>query len=449
MTGNRNFTRGEILIPLVRFALPVLFALFLQTMYGAADLLIVGKFAEPADVSAVATGAQIMFSLTNLMSSLAMGVTILLGQQIGQGMRAEGGRTVGSSVALFGLLGAVTAALTAVFAPQLAGLMQAPPEAFAGTAGYVRICGAGMLVIVAYNLLGSVFRGMGDSQTPLVTVAIACVCNIAGDLLLVGVFHMGASGAAVATVVSQALSVLLSCALIRRRGLPFEFHWSDVRLEWRNIRKVMSLGLPIAFQDLLVSASFLVILAIVNSLGLVASAGVGVAEKVSGFIMLLPLAFMQATSAFVAQNFGAGRMDRAERSMWYAIAVSFVLGVGMAWLSFFHGAWLAGLFAGEEVIVAAAADYLKAFSIDCMLTAISFCIGGFFTGIGMTTFVMIQGIAGAVVVRVPVAWIMSRWEPVSLFHIALAVPISSVVQVVLCLGALWVVKHRRQTRDLL
>ena len=276
MVKGTSFTEGKILKPLILFALPVLFALFLQAMYGAVDLMIVGKFASSADVSAVSTGSQIMMTLTSLVSSFAMGTTILLGQQIGCGERKEGGKTVGTVIVMFTGIAIVMTVILVAFAPQICNIMNAPAEAFDRTVLYVRICGGGMLVIIAYNLIGCIFRGMGDSRTPLLTVAIACVCNIAGDLLLCAGLQMGTGGAAIATVFAQVVSVVVSFGVICKKELPFELKRSDVRIHGRLLRKMAGLGAPIALQDLLVSISFLIILAIVNSMGVTASAGVGV-----------------------------------------------------------------------------------------------------------------------------------------------------------------------------
>ena len=432
MRGN-DFTTGKILSPLLRFMIPVFFAMFLQSMYGAADLMIVGKFARSLDVSAVSTGSQIMMTITNLVSSFAMGTTILLGQRIGEGRSREGGQVIGSSISLFAVIAALFTVLIAALCRPISALMNAPEEAFDETAGYIRICGLGSFFIISYNLIGSIFRGIGDSRTPLMTVAIACVTNILGDLLLVAVFDMGAAGAALATVFAQAVSVAASLLILSRRELPFQLDRSNLRFDGKIIRKVTALGLPIALQDFLVGVSFLVLLAIVNSLGLVASAGVGVAEKVCGFIMLIPAAFMQAMAAFVAQNIGAGKYGRARKSLLYAIAVSSALAVGMFALTFWRGDLLSGIFANDAQVIAASADYLKAYAIDCLLTCFLFCFIGFFNGLGMTRFVMIQGIVGAFLIRIPVAFLMSRETPPSMFHIGLATPCSTVIQVILCL----------------
>ena len=446
MKKETTFTEGKILQPLILFALPVLFALFLQAMYGAVDLLIVGKFASSADVSAVSTGSQIMMTLTNLVSSFAMGTTILLGQQIGSGKREEGGKTIGTAIILFAVIAVIMTVILVAFAPQVSSIMNAPAEAFDKTVSYVRICGAGMLVIITYNLIGCVFRGLGDSRTPLVTVAIACVCNICGDLLLCAGFHMGTAGAAFATVFAQIISVVVSWFFIRKKELPFTMSRKDIRIRKDLLKKMAGLGAPIALQDILVGISFLIILAIVNSMGVVASAGVGVAEKVCAFIMLISSAFMQSISAFVAQNYGAGKMIRAKKALHYGALVSLAIGVGMFFLSFFHGDLLAGIFSSDSEVILAAADYLKAYAIDCIFTAVFFCYIGFYNGIGMTRFVMIQGILGAFCVRVPFSYFMSIQPNPSLFHIGLATPMSSILQLVLCLGCMVYVNKRYMKR---
>lgn len=446
MKQNISFTEGRIMRPLIMFAGPVLFALFLQAMYGAVDLLVVGKFASSADVSAVSTGSQIMMTVTNLVSSFAMGTTVLLGQQIGSGKKEEGGKTVGTAIVMFGILACLASVLFILFGDRISGIMQAPEEAFDKNVSYVRICGGGMLVIVAYNLIGCIFRGIGDSRTPLLTVGIACVCNIVGDLILCGFFRMGTSGAAIATVFAQVVSVFVSFGIIRKKELPFKIGRENLRINGLYLKKMVGLGAPIALQDLLVSISFLIILAIVNSMGVTASAGVGVAEKVCAFIMLISIAFMQSMSAFVAQNYGAGKMDRARKALFGGIALSGSIGVLMFFATFFGGGHMAGIFSSDPQVIAAAADYLKAYAIDCMFTAVFFCFTGFYNGIGMTKFVMIQGIVGALGVRVPVSYIMSRLPQTSLFKIGLATPMSSVVELLLCLLCYLIIRKKDKRR---
>lgn len=444
--ANDSLTQGSILKPLLKFAVPVIFALILQSLYGAVDLMVVGQFSTSADVSAVATGSQIMQTLTGAVAGLSMGTTILIGQQLGNGNRSGAGRTFGVSVFFFLVLGLVLSVVIGLNAGFLSNLMNAPEEAFSQTVSYVSICGFGLIFITAYNLLGSLFRGLGNSQLPLLSVAIAAAINIGLDLLLVAVFHMGAMGAAVATVASQTVSVLISVVIILKTTLPFDLNRKDICFDGKVVKKVVGFGAPLALADFLVGLSFLIIGAIVNSLGVLASAGVGVAEKVCGFIMLVPSAFSQSMAAFVAQNYGAGKMDRAHKGLAYGIYISFGIGVFMAWLAFFHGDKLCRLFATDEQVIFNGWQYLKAYAIDCMLTPFFFCLTGYFNGCGDTKFVMIQNLFGALCVRVPVSYMMSKVTPVSLFRIGLATPSSSFVQCILCLGYLFLVALKKEKK---
>jgi len=449
MKQTQNFTEGKIFAPLVRFALPVLLALFLQTMYGAVDLLVVGQFGTSADVSAVSTGSLVMQTVTVVITSLAMGLTVLVGRKIGEGFKEEAGKIIGSGIWLFAILAVILSVVMVFAAPALAQIMHAPAEAFDKTVTYIKICSAGTVFIVAYNLVGSIFRGIGDSTMPLVTVAIACVLNIIGDLTLIAGFHMGTTGAALATVFAQAISVVLSLVIIRRKKLPFTFRTRDIRPKTDHIKQILFLGVPIALQELLVSISFLAITAIVNALGLTVSAGVGVAEKLCGFIMLVPSAYMQAMSAFVAQNIGAGKPERARKALLCGIASSLAVGAVMAFFTFFHGDLLSGLFAKDAAVIAASAEYLKAYAIDTLLTAFLFCYIGYFNGTGATIFVMLQGIIGAFGVRLPVSWFVSRQSWATLFYIGLATPASTLVQIILCgFYFVYVLRKQRQRERL-
>lgn len=441
---NNDFTSGAILSKLLKFMLPVLFAMFLQAMYGAVDLLVVGQFGSTADVSAVSTGSQIVTTLTNLIVSLSMGITVAVGQRIGQKRPEEAAKTIGTGLIVFAITGLVFTFISVIGASALATTMQAPKEAFHITSNYIRICGGGFLIITAYNLLGSIFRGLGDSKTPLIAVGIACVFNIIGDLVFVSVFHLGAEGAALATVIAQLISVLISFIMIRRTKLPFEFHKSDIKLDRSFTSVIFRIGTPIALQDFLVSISFLFLMAIVNRIGVTASAGVGVAQKVCVFIMLVPLAFMQSMTAFVAQNYGAGMIKRAQKALKTGIAVSFVFGVAMFLITFFRGDLLAGIFSQESDTVKAAWDYLKAYAIDCLQTCFLFCFIGYYNGIEKTKFVMIQGICGAFLVRIPVAFIMQHFGNGSLFLIGMSIPCSSVLQIIMCFaGYFYFNKHNK------
>ncbi len=497
MKRTNRLTEGNILHTLIRFAVPVFFTLFLQALYGGVDLLVVGQFAATADVSGVATGSMLMSTVTMVITGLSMGITILVGERIGRGEPDEAGRAIGGGICLFAAFGVLLTVVLLAGAEPLARLLHAPEEAFAETVEYIRICGGGSLFIVAYNVLGAVFRGIGDARTPLFTVMLACVINIGGDLLLVEGFHLGAAGAALATVAAQAVSVVVSLAVIRRRKdrlpfhfsrrsvrfdgriialelrlglpvalqavsvvvslavirrrkdrLPFHFSRRSVRFDGRIIALELRLGLPVALQELRVGPSFRGIQPIVNTFGVTASAGVGVAEKVCVFLMLVPSAYMHSMSAFVAQNMGAGQPRRAKRALGYGILTAFAAGLVMAWLAFFHGDALSLLFAKDAAVAAASHSYLKAYAIDCMLTPFLFCFMGYYNGCEKTLFVMIQGVIGAFGVRIPIAYLVSRIPGATLFQIGLGTPASSTVQIVLCL-AMFLYLERRQRREAL
>lgn len=438
MEQRKNLTHGSILGTLIKFALPVLLALFLQALYGGVDLLIVGKFAETADVSGVATGSMLTQSITQIVTGLAMGITVVIGERIGARRPDEAGKAIGAGLCLFAVVAGVLTVLMVGGAEGISWIMQAPESAFGQTATYVRICGIGAVFIVAYNLLGAIFRGVGDSRTPLITVAISCVLNIGGDLLLVAVFHLGTAGAAIATVVSQGISVLISLLFIRKMKLPFHLRRKDIRFTGTVIRKELRVGAPIALQEFLVCASFLVIQAVVNGIGVVESAGVGVGEKLCAFIMLVPSAYMQSMSAFVAQNMGAQQPHRAKKALLYGILTSLAVGIVMGYLTVFHGDLLSAIFANEAAVIDAAKIYLMGFGIDCVLTPFLFCLIGYFNGREKTLLVMVQGIVGAVVMRMPLVLIFGLCIPkeISMFFIGIATPMSSVVQIIICLSAL-------------
>lgn len=441
----QTLTRGPILRSLLFFAFPVLLSLLLQAMYGAADLIIVGQFSGTSEQSGVATGSQLFNIITMVITGLSMGVTVFVGHAIGCGQKERAGRGIGAGIAIFALVAVGVTAAVVPGSDLLTGWMHAPAEAFAHTSSYVRICGMGTVFIVAYNVIGAVFRGIGDSRTPLLTVAIACVINIVGDLVLIAGFGMGAAGAAIATVAAQAVSVVCSlCLICRKKALPFRFSLSYIRLDRAHAGKILLVGIPIALQEMLVQISFLFIQVVVNDMGVVESAAVGVAEKVCSFLMLVASAYMQSISAFVAQNNGAGAYERSRKALLYGIRTALAAGAAMGALAFFGGSLLAAIFSREPLVISGAHAYLKAYAIDCLLTAILFCCVGYFNGCGKTFFVMVQGIVGAFCVRIPAVYLISHIEGASLFHIGLATPISSVVQITLCLMAY----HRYNSRRL-
>ncbi len=427
-----SFTQGKIYTTLIAFAFPVFIAMLLQALYGTVDLLVVGRFGDATGVSAVSTGSQIMQMITGIVTGLTMGTTVLLGQRIGQKDEESAARTIGSAFCFFIVLGIAMSIITAVLSRQMAYAMQAPEKAFDKTAQYVAICGGGTVFTVLFNAAGGVFRGMGNSKLPLLLVAVACFVNIIGDIILVGIFGLDAAGAAITTVSAQAISVIAAFYIVVKKGFPFAFCKRHIRLFRSETLLILKFGLPIAAQEALTGLSFLVIIAILNGFGLIASAGVGVAEKICALIFIFPSSFMSALSAFTAQNIGAGKKERAKKALMYSAASAVSIGILMFMATFFSGARLASVFTSDTQVMAACGSYLKAYSIDCIIVGIVFSMMGYFNGCGKTLFVALQGIASTFLVRIPVSYFMSKIEGVSLFQIGFATPLASVFSVILC-----------------
>ena len=433
MSNTADFTQGSILKKLCRFMLPVLGALILQAAYGAVDLLVVGRFGSTSGLSAVSTGSQVLNLVTFVVTQLAMGVTVLIARYIGEKREKEIGAVLGGAAVVFTILAGCLFVLLVLFARPISVLMQAPQEALALTTSYVRICGCGILFIVAYNVLSAVFRGLGDSRSPLLFVLVACLVNVAGDLVLVAGLHLDAAGAALATVLAQAVSVGCALAILRRKKLPLTFRKSDVRLN-EQCRRFLAIGLPLALQEFLTQLSFLALCAFVNRLGLAASSGYGVASKIVSFVMLVPSALMQSMASFVAQNIGAGNVKRAKKSMFTGIAVGVAFGIVMFALVLRKGDVLAGLFSTDAEVVRRGFEYLRGFAPETIVTAVLFSMVGYFNGSNQTLWVMIQGLIQTLLVRLPLAYYMSIQPNASLTKIGISAPVATVVGIVLNIG---------------
>ena len=429
-TEKNDFTQGSILKKLAAFMLPILGALVLQAAYGAVDLLVVGRFGSTIGLSAVSTGSQVLNLVTFVVTQLAMGVTVLIARYLGEKKPELIGSVIGGAAVVFTLLSAVLFVVMVGFARSISVLMQAPAEAVALTASYVRICGAGIFFIVAYNLLAAVFRGLGDSKSPLLFVLVACVVNIIGDLVLVAGFHLDAAGAAIATVAAQAVSVVCAVVILLKKKLPFTIRKSDFRLNLQS-RKFLSIGLPLALQEFLTQLSFLALCAFVNRLGLEASSGYGVACKIVNFAMLIPSSLMQSMASFVSQNMGAGNPKRAKKAMFTGIGIGLAFGCAMFALVFFRGDLLSSVFTTDAAVIQNAFAYLKGFAPETLATAVLFSMVGYFNGSDKTVWVMVQGLVQTLLVRLPMAYIMSIQPNASLTMIGLAAPTSTVVGIVL------------------
>lgn len=428
-----KLTEGKVFPVLLQFALPFLAANLLQSLYGGVDVLIVGRFGSAESVSAVSTGSQIMMFVTNIMIGLATGGTVLIGQFIGAKKEEEAADTIGAMLSLFAGIAVVLSAAMAFLSPQLAAWMHAPEGAYAFTVEYVFVCSCGIIFIIGYNMVSGILRGLGDSNTPLLFVAVACLANIGLDLLFVAGFHMGAKGAALATVMAQAVSLFLAAFLLGKRGLPFPFSRKNIRRNGVVAWKILLIGMPLALSNGLVDVSFLLITVIVNSMGVVASAALGVTEKLIGFAMLIPGAFGAAISAMAAQNVGAGLYHRAKACLKYGILCSLACGLVICGICQVAPGFFTALFTGDPAVIEAAALYLKSFSIDCIMVSFVFCFNGYFTGCGKSLFTMLHGVAATFLIRIPVTFLVSRMTGVTMYEMGFAAPFASIFSILCCL----------------
>lgn len=434
MTNDKaDFTQGNILKKLVAFMMPVLGALILQAAYGAVDLLVVGRFGSTSGLSAVSTGSQVLNLVTFVVIQFAMGITVLIARYLGEKRPERIGAVIGGGAVVFTMMSVALFIAMVGFARPISVLMQAPAEAVDLTASYVRICGAGILFIVAYNLLSAIFRGLGDSKSPLLFVLVACIVNIIGDLILVAGLHMDAAGAAIATVTAQALSVVFAVMLLLKKDLPFAITKKDFRLN-PQCRKFLKIGLPLALQEFLTQISFLALCAFVNRLGLEASSGYGVACKIVNFAMLVPSSLMQSMASFVSQNIGADKKKRAKQSMFTGIGVGLAVGCVVFVLVLFKGDVLCSAFSTDAAVIQNGFAYLKGFAPETLVTAILFSMIGYFNGNNKTVWVMTQGLIQTLLVRLPLAYFMSIQPNASLTKIGLAAPVATTVGIVLNIG---------------
>lgn len=449
MTNDKaDFTKGNILKKLVAFMMPVLGALILQAAYGAVDLLVVGRFGSTSGLSAVSTGSQVLNLVTFVVIQFAMGITVLIARYLGEKRPERIGAVIGGGAVVFTMMSVALFIAMVGFARPISVLMQAPAEAVDLTASYVRICGAGIFFIVAYNLLSAIFRGLGDSKSPLLFVLVACIVNIIGDLVLVAGLHMDAAGAAIATVTAQALSVVFAVMLLLKKDLPFAITKKNFRLN-PQCRKFLKIGLPLALQEFLTQISFLALCAFVNRLGLEASSGYGVACKIVNFAMLVPSSLMQSMASFVSQNIGAGKKKRAKQSMFTGIGVGLAVGCVVFVLVLFKGDVLCSVFSTDAAVIRNGFAYLKGFAPETLVTAILFSMVGYFNGNNKTVWVMTQGLIQTLLVRLPLAYFMSIQPNASLTKIGLAAPVATTVGIFLNVGFFIYLNRAEQRKSIL
>lgn len=433
MTKELDLTRGSVPKVLLQFAVPYLLANVLQALYGGADLFVVGQFDDAASVAGVAVGSQVMQTVTGIILGLTTGITVLIGIATGARNSKELAAIIGSSVWLFAIVGAALTLPMAVFHNPIAELMHTPAEAMRDTEHYLLICSLGIPFIIGYNVACGILRGLGDSRTPLYFVALACVINIVLDFVLVGGCGMRAAGAAIATVASQGISFAAALWFLHRRGFHFEFTRRDIRMNGYFSRRVLKLGAPIALQDALINVSFLLITVIVNQMGVIASAALGVVEKIIVFAMLPPMAVSSAVAAMTAQNYGAGLRERMNRCLMSGIGMSLVFGVSVCAYSQFLPDTLTGIFTRDAEVIAMASGYLRGYSIDCVMVSFIFCINSYFSGQGNSWFPMVHSLIATFLFRIPLSWAFSHIDSGSLVWMGFAPPLSTSVSLVICL----------------
>ena len=438
----KNLTTGSVFKNVIFFSLPYLLSYFLQTLYGMADLFIIGQFEGVASTTAVSIGSQVMHMLTVMIVGLAMGTTVSIAQAVGAENQKQAAQDIGNTVLLFMAVSVTLTVLLLLLVRPIAAIMSTPEEAVGGTVAYLTICFLGIPFITAYNVLSSIFRGMGDSKSPMYFIACACVCNIALDYLFMGALRLGPAGAALGTTLSQAISVLLALLTIRKRGLGLPMHRSDLRPDKAVSGDILKIGLPITCQDGLIQVAFIVITVIANQRGLTDAAAVGIVEKVISFLFLVPSSMLSTVSALGAQNIGAGKPERARKTLLYALLLAAGFGVIVAAIVQFVAEPIVGLFTPDEAAIVAGGQYLRGYIFDCIFAGLHFSFSGYFCAYGRSELSFLHNILAIVLVRVPGAYFMSKLFPHTLLPMGLATAAGSLLSVLICLIAYTLLKRK-------
>lgn len=437
----RNLTTGSVFKNIVIFSLPYFLSYFLQTLYGLADLFIIGQYEGVASTTAVSVGSQVMHMLTVMIVGLAMGTTVSIGRAVGAGDKKRMSACVGNTVTLFMLVSVVLTAALVLLVDPIVSVMSTPAEAVGGTVRYLTVCFIGIPFITAYNIISSIFRGMGDSKSPMYFIAVACAANIALDYLFMGAMRLGPVGAALGTTLAQALSVLVAFIAIRRRR-SVAVSRGDLHPRRDVMGQILSIGVPVALQDGLIQIAFILITVIANLRGLTDSAAVGIVEKLISFLFLVPSSMLSTVSAIGAQNIGARDYGRAKQTMWYAIGIAVGFGIIVCILFQFIAEPVVGLFTSDEGVIAAGGQYMHGYIFDCLFAGIHFCFSGYFCACGKSMISFIHNISGVALVRVPGAYLMSKMFPATLLPMGLATAAGSILQVLICIVAYRIICRR-------
>ena len=442
----RNLTTGSVLKNLMFFSLPYLLSYFLQTLYGMADLFIVGQFDGVASTTAVSVGSQVMHMLTVMIVGLAMGTTVTIGQAVGAKNRKKISHTIGNTVILFCIVSVAMMAFFLCMVRPIVAVMSTPAEAVKGTVAYLTICFVGIPCITAYNVISSIFRGMGDSKSPMYFIAIACVANIALDYIFIGAFHMGPEGAALGTTLSQTISVVVSLWVILKKQTGISVKREDFRPDRVTMGQVLKIGIPIAAQDGFIQVAFIIITIIANRRGLSAAAAVGIVEKIISFLFLVPSSMLSTVSALGAQNMGAGKYERADQILRYAMGIAVGFGLFVSLLIQVTAETAVGLFTTDAVVILLGAQYIRGYIWDCIFAGVHFSFSGYFCAYGRSEISFIHNLIAILCVRIPGVYLTSKIFPDTLFPMGLATATGSLLSVIICMIAFdWLKKQKRKS----
>lgn len=442
--NGKDLTQGSIIDNIMTFSLPYMLAYFLQILYGLADLFVIGQYCGVESTTAVSNGAQVMYMVTVVLIGLAMGTTVLTARAIGAKDSARARTVVGNTVTMFAVVAIVLMVVLLCLRGWIVDVMDTPTEAVSGMEHYLTICFIGIPFVIAYNIIASIYRGLGDSKSPMYFVAVACVVNIILDYAFIGALRLGAMGAALGTTLSQAASVLFALYSIRRHKGVVDICRNDLRPQHDVIKQILKIGLPIAMQDGFIQISFLAITVIANGRGIVDAAAVGIVEKFIGLVFIVPSAMLSTVSAISAQNIGADKMPRAKQTMRTAMLITSVYGLVVAVTLQFIPQVAVGLFTSDSQVLAQGSDYLRGYVWDCIFAGIHFCFSGFFTACGYALISFLHNSMSIVCARVPLAWLSSMLYPDTLYPMGLSTCTGSFISCLICIVAYWWLKRRRK-----
>lgn len=439
----KNLTTGSVFKNIIFFSLPYLLSYLLQTLYGMADLFIIGQFNGVAQITAVSIGSQVMHMLTVMIVGLAMGSTVTIGKAVGAKNSSYALAAIGNTAVLFMGLSAAATLLLLLFVKPIVSVMSTPAEAVSGTVTYLMICFIGIPFITAYNIISSIFRGLGDSKSPMYFIAISCIANIALDYLFIGGFHMGPAGAALGTTLSQTISVIVSILVIRRPKTGLNLKKAHFKPQSAIMGQILKIGTPVALQDGFIQIAFIIITIIANRRGLDDAAAVGIVEKVIGILILLPSTMLSTVSALSAQNIGAGKQERADQTLWYAISIAVGFSLIIATAIQFTSEPVIALFTEDPGVIRLGGQYLRGYVWDCVFLGIHFSFCGYFCACGMSGISFLHNVLSIILVRVPGAYLASRYFTDTLYPMGLAAPAGSLLSVIICVAAFIWIKRRR------